>query len=512
VSQEKSLVAEVIGDAETPQEAPIPAYDRPSWDEVRAAIEGSPVEIYIMEGLKCGDIPQPFLLLDGIGLGCLKLACVERKFGVQGQTQDTGRAFNCYLMKVGDSGSGKGFASDNFLHACKAEGIHILRGRSEAAIANHCKGTERHAVPVHAPFGLYRVSEIKTLLSAKDPVAKGLATAFLTAYDAGELEWTVAPRGQFKELLIPNFHPSMLVDAQPDLIEASYGSTNLESGLLARFLVAFATYAAGDRMHELDVNAIRKAYACYGIGQNSDRLIVRPELPESKRVAAYNPSGATKSAWQRLRGDYLTRIAALLDPAGTDRGRIDPSAMDRALVIVEWFLGETILLQGLVHGSEDAMLISRFEREVMANPGVSRRDLLRMLRINVRRFAIVADTAEERGSVRSENLPNRQQRWYPTGESGKLSQVVTKIRDNLDQAGVSKSGLSQGAGERGYGDNPDTPLPERCDKLQVPVTPTISCHEKPVTTCVTTCGTPTETWEDIDNYILSLGGTVEGIP
>jgi len=406
-------------------------YTPPSWDEVTAAIAGSPLATYLEECRQVGDIPKTFSLVDAILFGCLSLTKHDRRIGVE--NDHAPRRCNAYAMHLGPSGTGKGFSSDILLHLCERADIYRLGGRSAAYLAHRCNETDK--VPFHARFGLYRISEVKSILSPKDPVGSGLATTFLQAYDEGIMEWSTAPNGKPRTVLIDPFAPSLLLEGQPDLIESSVGSTNLDAGFLARFLVASSrSDQRAKKLRGFNADKVLAAYSEIGRGPR----IIRPGLPESVRLDHCLLDGAVRSAWSRLHGDYLPRFAALLDPAGTAKGRLDASALDRALILAEFFLGESVQLLGLVHGDRLAMLVARFERFVSKFPGSTDRDLYRSLTIDSRTFKIVSDTAIARESVRydHEKTGHHRRRWYPTTVSHNCQGQPT---DTNLQAGIIKT-------------------------------------------------------------------------
>lgn len=408
-----------------------PTYCPPTWEEVLETVKGSPINTYMTLASEAGELPATLLLGNAIQLACLQLAACERTVGVQSDYNP--RHFNTYLMPLAESGKGKGLTSDLEMNVAKKLGIYRLDGVSAAAIANDLTKDEKrkHIPPPHAPYGIYRINEIKRLLSTKDVVGTGLSTVFLSGYDEGRLTWTVSPNGRLHKVIVEPFYPSLLVEGQPALIESTYGTSNVDAGFIARFLVVSVPEGAprAHRRRTIDIDRVCNALRVYGPGP---LLIVRPpELPESGRVNAVTLTDAEEASWSRLRGDYLPRIAAILDPKGCEKGIVEQSSMDRALVVVEWFLGQSMQLLGLMHGDKLAMLISRLERAIARRPGITDRELYRNLDVDHRTFQNLADTLRVRG-VREvyETKGHRRRMWFPADPKS-VGPTVSKPADTF---------------------------------------------------------------------------------
>lgn len=409
-----------------------PVYNPPDLAAVEQAICGSPIETYMRATLGMGDrVPPQFVLGDGILLGCSVMATAERTFMLPGDHSQ--RFANCYLMKVGDSGRGKGLTSEVLLSAAKKLGVHRIYGQSEAAIAAVCASKD---APRGQRFGLYRVPEVAKLLNPKDVVAINIRNLFLAGYDEGALMWATCPSGKLRQHYVEPFAPSLLVEGQMRMIEATLGSSNLDSGFMARFLVS-CCLGSDPRVRKnrgVDIAAIVAAYRPL---QDGSKCIERPPAPDYPADAyAEHMTDMEAATWSRLKHDYAPRIAAILNPVGAAAGRLSAEDLVRAGVIVSWFFGQSQQLLGLVHGDRGEAQRARMERYIVSHPGCTDRALYRFLHCSCREFRDISDTVSARGGAIPRFDQHGRRRWYPptrNSVTGHCPTVISDVQSILNQ-------------------------------------------------------------------------------
>lgn len=394
-------------------------YERPQWSEVLAAIKDTPLETYIREGRRLGPgLPEEFLLLDAIQLAGLVLAA-KRTTTVLDDWDSQPIWTNVYALKLARSGKGKGLTTGILLSAIQRAGVIVIEGQSEPAIIGFCKENQG------APFGLYYLPEIKKVLDQGNAVATQVVNTFLQAYDQGKLAFSIRPRGTAMSNIINPAYPSLLLEGQPLTVENSPGTRTLDSGFIARFLVAAPTMTSKSRFRRTgspNIEAILHAYECYA-GLAYDRKVTRPSSFRSRGDDfSEHMTDAEASCWERLGGQYVPRIAMMIDVAGLKAGSISQEAMDRAAVIADWFFAGSRSLLKLIHHDKHEAQRCRAERYIAEHPGCSDRDLYRHLHCSKREFEQdYAPTIILRGGAYKVDVC-----WHPTTETATCGAPETK--------------------------------------------------------------------------------------
>ena len=453
-----------------------PAFTPPTWIEVMAAVAGSPIATYMQQASAAGEIPPEFLLLDGILLGCVVLTNAKRRIGIEHDFAP--RNCNAYAAKLAASGLGKGLSSSVFLASAKELGVQRLRANSEAGLAGFC--TDKGAQP-GVEFGLFYQPEISKMIDPRDPTAIQLKNAFLAAFDEGILSWTTAPRGRVQQHLVDPFAPSLLIEGQPKVVEAAGGRSTLDSGYLARFLVAWPEVRQRVRKTgAVDINAIVTAYE---ILRQDTQDLVRPSVIPDSLGDAYLKFMLDEeiAAWQRLSGDYKPRIAAIL----TGGENITDSAPIRAGVVADWFFGQAIKLQSIIHADPWEALRRRMERLIVEHPGCSTRFLYKALKCSSRQFETdLSPTLIARGVAQRAKV-GRSDRWYPLRPQ--LSPVTEKHpSDTLTAVNQGVIDCHSLRGSGGADNNTNTyPISIRNDSSQVVAAKQPDCLPPPIQELVT---------------------------
>ena len=275
-----------------------PPYVPPTKDELGMAIAGTPLCDFCREYRKLDEdrrIPWEFVLLDGIVAGCAALC--ERRVRVGLAPDDPMPIWpNAYAMKLAPSGTGKGVTSRMLVNiVAPAMGVQRLRGDSHAALVGYCqKGAAR---------GLCYKSELKKLMSRDNAVATQIVTTFLEAFDEGEMAHVIRPGGSLMEAVVRECYPSLLVDGQPDTLEACCEKSLVDAGLLARFLIAMPTVKKGARKSgSPNCQVLLDAY--------------RDMLAMSEKVVVRDP--------RRIEGRASRHVSETENDGGTAGGAIRP--------------------------------------------------------------------------------------------------------------------------------------------------------------------------------------------
>ncbi len=412
---------------------PEPDYVPPSWQDVRAAVAGTPLEVYMRTVAECGDqVSEVGLLADAITLAGMVLNVSDRTIGVEADEKP--KAFNIYLLHLAATGSGKGFLTSKLRYMMHRLGCHQLSGVSPAAILNSV--TKAQGIEPAAKTGYYLIDELANMLDARNVVASGLMNFFLETYDLGRADWTVSVRGQLRDCTVSPWWPTLIANGQPSVIERQARQTTLSSGTLARLLVASLPPAPPLRQPHggLEGERSERIKAAYQQYVGSPLHAIRPDTPRCRLHDHRTDNTGAIGARVRLSDDYLPKIAAMLDPEVWITNHVNPEAMARAGVIVDWFYAESLTLIGLCHEDRMQRLIAQTERTIVAagDKGVTERTLYRSLRLTARDFKEIAATIEARGTAQRRVIPVRGGTTITwVGRNGSCQQVVTHPRDNL---------------------------------------------------------------------------------
>ncbi|MCZ7647461.1 MAG: YfjI family protein [Planctomycetota bacterium] len=392
-----------------------PLYRPPSWSEVREAVRGSPLAIYVEEAARLGPgLPEDVLLLDALMVASLAVAQSGAQVFLAGDDREKGIAFNLYGLKVMRSGSGKGETTGLAMEVLKRLGVSRLMGHSQPAIVSSMKSQ-------NAPRGYYYLPEISGWLDATNAASRQMANFFLEAFDLGEAEYSTRPGGKDCILKVENAFPSLYAEGQPSIVEQAVGATVLGAGFIARLLVAFPPPTKGrfKVMGAPSRTRIASAYEPYTQARRG--LRIEFERAFSSRGAEYADAGQMTdgelSCWQRLEGQSIPKFGGLLAPDCLETGRLTREALDRGAVVADWYFAQSQRLLGIVHCERGEGRRCRAERYIAEHPGCSERDLLRFLKCSRRDYdQDVAATIEMRGGAcrKEERRSGRKGLfWYP---------------------------------------------------------------------------------------------------
>ena len=384
-----------------------PDYVRPATLEVSKAIRGTPLETYLLEVKKINPRLSPEVILaDAMLLGGLVLAKNRIRIGRDANDYEFVWG-NFYILKLAGPSSGKGITSRFMVRMAEEMKLPRLYGDSIPAIIKQAsKG---------ASCGYMYIDEIRKLLDPASAMAKQVVNVMVGAFDTGRLSHFICPRGDEKSVLVPDAYPSLLVDGQPAVLEETCGKSNIDAGFLARFLVCLPP-SLSQRMVKVgfpDMQAIINAYARYGA--ESDKIVTYDAYEPPSRAGQYEPymTDHERAAWGRM-GQYLLKIALLIEPSAIQTGRLSTEARDRAAVVLDWYYGNAIKVLGLVHEDRYELRRSRAVRYIGEHVGCSDRNLYRLLSCSMFEFTRdIAPTIIVRGDAHV-----IKGRWYPgTGTS-----------------------------------------------------------------------------------------------
>lgn len=368
-----------------------------TMEEVEQAIGNSPIHAYMKETLRISsDIPREFLLSDALLVAGMVLANRGVRIGYSQDDYDA-QYPNFYTMKIAESGGGKGrtsrFVTKGLLPAF---GLVQINGRSEASMIGLMKDSPAGA------FGLFYEPEIRRLMDPSSMVSSQTTNFLLAAWDNGKVEFNTRPRGEPKILCVDPAYPSCLIDGQPKTIENALDKGGLiDAGFLARFLISYPP-GFGKRIFNSgspSIEAIRSAYAPYFHAER--KIVIRGREPDSKldRVSS-SLTEPQRAAWGRLMGQYVPRIALLLDPSALQTGTMTNQAMIRALMIAEFYFKNSTKAMGLLYEDRDEMRRVRATRFIAENPGCSTRDVLQHLHCSKWQWENgISDTLVARGDI-----------------------------------------------------------------------------------------------------------------
>jgi hypothetical protein len=357
-----------------------PEYERPTISDVRAAIAGTPLMTYGAEIKKFSpDLPTEMILSDAMQLAALLLS--QRDVSIGTSTDDImPTRMNMYCMKLGVTRCGKGTTSKLMEHFAKMMGVPKLKGESESALAACAEGGAR--------CGLYYNAEISRLIDPTNAVAKQVVIALTDGFDRGEISWATRPKGQLIQLQVGGFHPSVLLDGQPSVLEESFGKTLISAGFLARFLIS--TVRERKRIRKVgspNAETIKSAYSIYADAPIG-KMVLKPEHDPDCAGNRYLPhmTEDEEGVWDPLIGLYVPKIALILEPSALKTGTLSKSALDKAATIVSYFFPNAVMAMRLVHGDKHELRRVKALRFIKDHPGCCRRDIMRKIGGSVMEF------------------------------------------------------------------------------------------------------------------------------
>ena len=393
-------------------EPEVPTFNGPSWAEVMEAIKGSPLEVYIEEvSNSIGNLSKEIPLMHSILLAGLVMANngsngVDGSLSVLSTVDLQPIRMNVYGMSLCTSGAGKGLTSGCLRAMMTLLGIPSLKGNSEAAIAKQSEDGKM--------FGLYHAPEIVKLMSTRNVVAVGICNCLLEAFNSGEIHWVTQPGGKTKSIIQNPAAPSFMVEGQPDVFERVCHDSNMSSGFLARFLVAMSKKPKRTRVCRTGAADHVRIMAAYQPYKSFPGRIIRPvyQMELSEDVYA-GLDDAVCSAIDKLSGEYIPKIASMLNPAVSATGRIGLDEMRRADVIAKWFATRSVSMFGLVHEDLKEVKRARMERRIFEQSGIDNVSLYKFLHVSVADFEKdYAPSVLARGDV-ERRQEGRFIRWYP---------------------------------------------------------------------------------------------------
>jgi 5S rRNA maturation endonuclease (ribonuclease M5) len=372
-----------------------PQFIPPNVQEVAEAIRDTPLAAYLHAAVGfAANLPPEFALVDGILLGCLCLAKAGRLIGLS-EDDAAPQACNAYVGKFAPTAGGKGTSTAVFAVFARELDIARLSGESKPGVLTCVLGKDHHKF---AQSGWYHLPEVSVILDRRNVVGSAIAELFLQCFDSGRFEW-----GTKREKLVADpFYPSLLVEGQPARVEDAGGATNLSNGFIGRFLVAYPTVTAkGERTGPLLTEEAVKAYSPLACG---DKIIVRPvEGGDTLRGDAWweHMTDDERGMWQRLRTQYLWRIAAILDaPRLTGKHpRIGKDAVRRAGVLIDFFFGQGQRLLALIHADPWEGKRQKVLRWIQAHHPASPRSIYLAASMSKRDCDAILETLTARGTV-----------------------------------------------------------------------------------------------------------------
>jgi len=389
-----------------------PTFNGPSWAEVMEAIKGSPLEVYVEEvSNSIGNLSKEIPLMHSILLAGLVMANngsngVDGSLSVLSTVDLQPIRMNVYGMSLCTSGAGKGLTSGCLRAMMTLLGIPSLKGNSEAAIAKQSEDGKM--------FGLYHAPEIVKLMSTRNVVAVGICNCLLEAFNSGEIHWVTQPGGKTKSIIQNPAAPSFMVEGQPDVFERVCHDSNMSSGFLARFLVAMSKKPRKTRVCRTGTADHMRVMGAYLPYKSFPGRIIRPvyQMELSEDVYA-GLDDAVCSAIDKLSGEYIPKIASMLNPAVSATGRIGLDEMRRADVIAKWFATRSVSMFGLVHEDLKEVKRARMERRIFEQSGIDNVSLYKYLHVSVADFEKdYAPSVLARGDV-ERRQEGRFIRWYP---------------------------------------------------------------------------------------------------
>ena len=380
-----------------------PEYERPSLADVKTAITDTPLMTYGVEIRKFSpDLPAEMILSDAMQLAGLLLA--QRDVSIGTSPDDImPTMMNMYCMKLGVMRCGKGTTSRLMEHFAKMMGVPMLKGESESALAAAAEAGARR--------GLYYNDEIAKLLDPTNAVAKQIVNALTGGFDRGEISWSTRPKGQLNQLYVGGFHPSVLIDGQPSVLEESFGKSLISAGFLARFLIS--TVRERKRIRKIgspNSETIKNAYTVYADAPIG-KMVLKPLHDPDCAGNRYLPhmTADEEGAWDPLVGLYVPRIALILEPSALTSGTISKDALERAGTIASYFFPNAMMAMKLVHEDKHELRRVKALSFVKEHPGCCRRDIMRKIGGSVMEFEKdIKPTLIARGEI----IVN-EDRYYP---------------------------------------------------------------------------------------------------
>jgi len=120
-------------------------------------------------------------------------------------------------------------------------------------------------------------------------------------------------------------------------------------------------------------------------------------------------TGPERKSWDRLEGQYIPKIALLLDTEFLTTGKLSNTALDRTAVIASYMFGIAIRIHGMIHGDRDEAIGMKALNYITQNPGCRDHAVYRHLRCSAPKFrADYAPTLVARGDVHT-----KKGAWYP---------------------------------------------------------------------------------------------------
>lgn len=355
-----------------------PVYIPPSSAEIRDAINGTPLETYGRELRKISPlISADMILADAMLTAGLVLA--KRGVCLGTHAEDHSPIWTSfYVMKLAESGGGKGRTSQYVMKAMtSAFNLPILGGESEASIL---ATAEKRGVG-----GIYYKDEIRKIIDPDSCTARQICNTFLGAWDNSRLEWITHPKGETKTITVSPAYPSLLVDGQPSTIENYCGRGNVDAGLSARFLISCSNDKRAERIKTVgfpDLKEIVRAYQVYDDALPG--LVLYPIHDLKSKAEAYQQHMTSNelSAWGRLAGQYIPKIALILEPTALKTGKVSAEALNRAGVIVDYYFKNTIKFLDLIHDDKASARRAKAARYIAEHNGCAFRDLYRYIGCN----------------------------------------------------------------------------------------------------------------------------------
>jgi hypothetical protein len=190
----------------------------------------------------------------------------------------------------------------------------------------------------------------------------------------------------------------------------------MSSGFLARFLVAMSKKPKRTRVCRTGAADHMRIMAAYQPYKSLPGRIIRPVYQMELADDIYSEmSDSASSAIDKLSGEYIPKIASMLNPAVSATGKIGLDEMRRADVICRWFAARSMEMFGLVHEDLKEVKRARMERRIFERPGIRQRDLYKYLAVSLFDFerdyapSVLAREEVER------RLEGKWFHWYPKG-------------------------------------------------------------------------------------------------
>lgn len=258
-----------------------------------------------------------------------------------------GQATNLYCLRIARSGAGKDIGSI----------LPTLSFRQRRWVGNAASAEGLLERLTHVPNGILYVGEFQKFLE-KGCWEAGAIPALVTLWNSGSVSQTFS-RGRRRN--VPFAYPSLLCNIQPAVWADMMTARNIDNGFLGRMLVTYCDdrTAARARMdYETDYDELVSLLNRYG--RLNGEVVFDQGYNEgffAELSAAYE-TGDLYDGATRLANEILPRLAVILAADTT----VTAEYVERAAVLVRWFLRQQITAWEEVQGALNNSREERFER------------------------------------------------------------------------------------------------------------------------------------------------------